>query len=357
LWNLLGLCYWHIKGTGPEVARAFGRAYDLARRLQDVHFERMALWGLCAQSCSTGDYAAALSLAHQHAALTPAGTDPPAEIQSGNVMQVSLHFMGDLAASRDAAMATTSLIRRIDPRGDFGQFRLDPHSVINAFLSHTLWIQGLPTQALEVAAQAVQSARSTQHALSLCFALFGHCAVLLWCGRWLELGRQADTLMEVAADHRLGFWQAWAQTYKDALAYGTEGVVVPHLLGSLRVPHQFEMLATASDELLDGEVLIRAEAGHCPWCAPEVLRAQGERLLRQGSTPQEAEPWFIRALDLARASRALSWELRAATSLARCWSSQDRRDDAAALLAGVLERFTEGFDTTDVQRARQSRQG
>ncbi len=357
LWNLLGLCYWHIKGTGPEPVRAFQRTYDLARRLQNVHFERMALWGLCAQSCSSGDYAAALSLARQHVALTPPGTDPQAEIQSGNVMQVSLHFMGELIASRNEAMATTNLIRDIDQLGTSGQFRLDPHSVINAFLSHSLWIQGFPAQALEVAAQAVQSARSTQHALSLCFALFGHCAVLLWCGRWAELRHQADALMAVATDRRLGFWKAWAQTYQDALTYGTEGVVVPHARGSLRVPHQFEMLATVSDELLDGEVLVRAEAGHCPWCAPEMLRAQGDRLLRWGSAPQEAEPWFSRALDLARSSGALSWELRAATSLAQCWSSQDRRAEATALLTDVLERFTEGFDTSDLQRAQQVLRG
>ncbi|KQW49565.1 MULTISPECIES: winged helix-turn-helix domain-containing protein [unclassified Roseateles] len=356
LWNLLGLCYWHTKGTGPEIARAFGQAYDLARRLRNVHFERMALWGLCAHACSSGNYSAALGFARQHADLTPLGTDPAAEIQRGNVMQVSLHFMGDQAASRDEAEATIALIRRIHPSDNFGQFRLDPHSVINSFLSQALWIQGLPAQALEVAEQAVQSARSTQHALSLCFALFGNCAVLLWCGRWEELRERAHALMEVATDRRLGFWIAWAQTYLDALVYGTEGVIVPLSLGSIRVPHQFEMLATVSDELLDGEVLVRAEAGHCPWSAPEVLRAQGERLLRQGFAAQEAEPWFIRALDLARSSKALSWELRAATSLARCWSSQDRRDEAAALLDGVLERFTQGFDTTDVQRARHMRQ-
>jgi predicted ATPase len=75
-------------------------------------------------------------------------------------------------------------------------------------------------------------------------------------------------------------------------------------------------------------------------------------LLGQGLSPQEAEPWFVRALDLARSSQALSWELRAATSLAGCWLTQNRRDEAAALLAGVLERYTEGFDTLDVQRAR-----
>jgi predicted ATPase len=60
---------------------------------------------------------------------------------------------------------------------------------------------------------------------------------------------------------------------------------------------------------------------------------------------------------LARSTKALSWELRAATSLARCWLTQNRRDEATALLAGVLERYSEGFDTLDVQRAQQMLQG
>jgi hypothetical protein len=36
---------------------------------------------------------------------------------------------------------------------------------------------------------------------------------------------------------------------------------------------------------------------------------------------------------------------------------QDRRDEATALLASVLERYTEGFDTLDVQLAQQMLQG
>ena len=204
-----------------------------------------------------------------------------------------------------------------------------------------------------MAAEAVQSARSTQHDLTLCFALFGACAVFLWCGRWADLAREADALMELATDRRLSFWKRWAQTYKDAHAYGAEGVIVPQWRSPNVSAHQLEMMATAGDELLDGDTLVRAEAGDSPWCAPEVLRAQGEKLLRQGASPQEAERWFVRSLDLARSSKALSWELRAATSLARCWLSQDRRGEATALLTGVLERYTEGFDTLDVRRAQQ----
>ncbi len=48
---------------------------------------------------------------------------------------------------------------------------------------------------------------------------------------------------------------------------------------------------------------------------------------------------------------ATLWELRAATSLARLWQSQDKRQDASDLLAPVYGWCTEGFDTADLQEA------
>jgi hypothetical protein len=39
----------------------------------------------------------------------------------------------------------------------------------------------------------------------------------------------------------------------------------------------------------------------------------------------------------------LSWELRAATSLARLWRDHDRIEEAYQLLAPIYDRFTEGF--------------
>ena len=45
-------------------------------------------------------------------------------------------------------------------------------------------------------------------------------------------------------------------------------------------------------------------------------------------------------------------QLRAATSLARLWQSQDKRQDAYDLLAPVYSWFTEGFDTADLLKAR-----
>jgi predicted ATPase len=65
-----------------------------------------------------------------------------------------------------------------------------------------------------------------------------------------------------------------------------------------------------------------------------------------------AENDFRQALDWARRQGALSWELRAATSLARLLRDQERRAEAPALLQSVYDRFTEGFDTADLKAAK-----
>jgi predicted ATPase len=58
------------------------------------------------------------------------------------------------------------------------------------------------------------------------------------------------------------------------------------------------------------------------------------------------------ALTIARRQQAKSWELRAATSLARLWQQQGKRAEARELLAPIYDWFTEGFDTADLQEAR-----
>jgi predicted ATPase len=65
-----------------------------------------------------------------------------------------------------------------------------------------------------------------------------------------------------------------------------------------------------------------------------------------------AEASFREALEVARRQSAMSWELRAATSLARLWQRQGKRDAACELLAPVYDWFTEGFDTQDLKGAK-----
>jgi predicted ATPase len=76
-------------------------------------------------------------------------------------------------------------------------------------------------------------------------------------------------------------------------------------------------------------------------------------LLRQAVPDEEgAETCSRQALDVARRQQAKSFELRAATSLARLWQQQGKRTAAYDLLAPIYDWFTEGFGTADLLEAK-----
>jgi predicted ATPase len=85
-----------------------------------------------------------------------------------------------------------------------------------------------------------------------------------------------------------------------------------------------------------------------------VLRIRGDITWRFGcpDSAKLATDLHMRTLDWARRQGALSWELRAAMSLARLLHGQGRRADGLALLQPVYDRFTEGFDTADLKAAK-----
>jgi predicted ATPase len=89
------------------------------------------------------------------------------------------------------------------------------------------------------------------------------------------------------------------------------------------------------------------------WNEAELHRLKGELLLQQSpDNATEAESCFNQALNVAHQQQAKSWELRASTSLAKLWQSQDKHKEAYDLLAPVYGWFTEGFDTADLKDAK-----
>jgi predicted ATPase len=102
------------------------------------------------------------------------------------------------------------------------------------------------------------------------------------------------------------------------------------------------------------EAIERCKRTEVHWLMPELLRVKGELLLLQ-RTPGaaiSAEDHFRHALDWAHRQGALSFELRAATSLARLLCDQGHPADALAPLQPVYGRFTEGFETADLKAAK-----
>ena len=111
-------------------------------------------------------------------------------------------------------------------------------------------------------------------------------------------------------------------------------------------------IADALDAIDDA--IARAERTEELWQIAELLRVKGELVLLQDAAPQAAaaKDYFQRALDWAHRQGALSWELRAVTSLARLRRDQGRSAEAMALLQPVYDRFTEGLETADLKAAK-----
>jgi predicted ATPase len=105
-------------------------------------------------------------------------------------------------------------------------------------------------------------------------------------------------------------------------------------------------------ELLD-TALERVNATDERFCEAELHRLKGEWVVAyRRARLADAEDCFQRALAVARQQQAKFWELRAATSMARLWRNQGKRDQARDLLAPVYGWFTEGFDTLDLKEAK-----
>jgi predicted ATPase len=209
--------------------------------------------------------------------------------------------------------------------------------------------------------------------MSLNFALaVAACPIALFIGDLAAAEHYVELLLAHSARHALAHWRAWGLSHQGVLgiqrgdlAGGLRllraGLSEPAAAGSVRQFFTF-LMAEASGragELADGRAAIdeaigRSERGQQRWLMAELLRIKGELLLLQGKpgAAAAAESYFQQALDWAHRQGALSWELRAAASLARLWRDQDRSADATALLQPVYGRFTEGFATADLKAAK-----
>jgi predicted ATPase len=83
----------------------------------------------------------------------------------------------------------------------------------------------------------------------------------------------------------------------------------------------------------------------------ELLRIKSQILAAQYDR-ESAMNCLTEAIAVARAQSALAWELRSTMVWARMLSEDGQRDQARDTLALVYDRFTEGFDTADLKRAR-----
>ena len=289
------------------------------------------------------------------------------------VMGTSLLTTGDIAEGRGHLDQAIALYNPAEHRPLAARFGQDVGVAALSYRSWALWLLGYPEAALRDADDALKKAREIGQAATLMYALFHVAIPYTLCGNHAAVAAQARELAVLTEEKGSPFWKALgvmnqgsilalAGRASDAIEMLISGITAYRTMGGnnivlLFLPH----LARAHAELGQfeealrciGETTTAAETTKEKWCEAEVHRVAGEiALMSPEPDATKAQAYFERALEVARAQQAKSWELRAATSLARLWREQGRQQDAHDLLAPVYGWFTEGFDTLDLKEAK-----
>jgi class 3 adenylate cyclase/predicted ATPase/tRNA A37 threonylcarbamoyladenosine biosynthesis protein TsaE len=289
------------------------------------------------------------------------------------MMGVSLLFVGDIAAG---LANLEQAIARYDPKEHrplATRFGTDTRGVVLCWRALALWVLGYPEAALADADYALTDAREVGQAATLMFALANTPYTQLCCGNYAAVNAQADEVAVLADEKGASLWKALGLLHRgcvlaltghasDAVSIFTSVLPAFRSTGStLFLPWFLSHLAEAYADLDQfddarrciGKAMTAVETTKEKWYEADVHRIAGEiALMSPERDAAKAEANFERALAVARAQQAKSWELRAAMSMARLWRDQGKRDEARQLLAPVYGWFTEGFDTLDLKQAK-----
>jgi predicted ATPase len=370
----LGASLLATKGVAaPEVAQTYTRARQLCEHLDHPQQFFSVLRGLWNHHNARAEYQLAHALGEQLLTLAQQAQDAAMLLAAHRALGTTLHRVG---AAAEAHTHFTQGIALYDAQQHHAYAFLygeDAGVICYSHAAWTLWSLGYPEQGLTRSDAAVTLAQQRAHPLSLSVAL-------VVAATFHQLRREvrctqgrAEAAIRLAQEQGFPHWMAlgsilhgWALAHQGQAQAGieqiTQGLRAYRATGAeINRSYYLTLLAEAHGTLEEpeaglavlGEALTLAETTGELWYESELYRLKGVLLLQQSLDHHaEAERCFHHALDIARNQQAKSFELRAATSLARLWQQQGKCQEAHDLLTPVYGWFTEGFDTADLQEAK-----
>jgi predicted ATPase len=309
----------------------------------------------------------AREFAEECLALAERQSEPPRLPHAHFALGSTLFFLGDVVLARQHLEQGIALY---DPQVHRSRSLNDPGMSCLILTAFTLWLLGYPDQALVRIQEAFDLAEKLSSPFNMAYVLA--CAPLVHQGRGEPLdaqGRAADG-RNLSKEQEFPHWLAlsttlegWAMAAQGQGEEGRElmqqGLRAWRAMGAQQtVPYQLALLAEAygrsglADEGLravaEGLAIAEQNAEH--YYLAELYRIQGELYLVQSdANDAAAQASFDQAFRIARTQQAKSLELRAAMSTSRLWQRQGKQRQAHALLSDIYGRFSEGFETGDLQ--------
>jgi predicted ATPase len=374
LYITLGAALQMAKGYAvPEVEHAYTQAHALCKQVGETPELVPVIFGLYRFYLTRSQLHTAREFGDTLLRLAHHAQEPALAVIAHYALGVVWWWLGALPAARlhlEEGSTRYTLDQRTTLVFRMGQ---DPGVVCRIYTATTLWLLGYPEQALACIHEALALAHALSHPYSLAYAQCFAAFISQFRREVPAVHEQGEAAVALSTVQGLPYWTAvgtslcgWARAMQGQGEAGLDqvrqGIAAFRTTGAtLGVPWMCTLLAEVCDHLgqtedglqalAEAHTLVEQHDERC-WEA-EVHRLRGVLLLRQEVTPQaEAETCFQQALAVARRQEAKSLELRAATSLARLWQQQGKRQEAYDLLAPVYNWFTEGFDTADLLDAK-----
>ncbi len=361
--------------AAPEVAHTYARAWELCARVGDTPQLLPVLLGVGRFYVVRGEFQTARDVGTHLLTFAEAARDPVMLLAAHNALGVVSLYAGDFEAALQHLERGVALSHASDQSPTRSHpFRLVSPGVTCAIhAAWTRWLLGYPDQAAARTRDALALARSLDHPFGRSYACHLAAGFHQWRREHQAMQDLEDEALAHDTEHGFGLllavgliqrgWllaeggqtEAGLARMQEGLARHREigaAVLVPAALALVAETQQklgrpAEGLAAVADGLTAAQ-----QSGQHYWEA-ELHRLSGALTLQADpSATEAAESHFLRALEIAGRQRARSLELRAATSLGRLWAARGNVTEALALLSGVYDWFTEGFDTADLTEAR-----
>ena len=332
------------------------------------------LWGQSAFYQVRAKYKTAHELAEQLLRLAQRRPDPALLLEAHLEIGSILSDLGELALARTHLEHGSALYNSSQHHAlAFSYGSCDPGVYCLSEATAVLWQLGYPDQARKRNHEALTLAQELSHPFSLGYALSYAALLHQSCREGHVVQERAEALIALSTEQGFPIWLAWGTIWRGgALAQqgqGEEGLIQlrqglvamqatgaetfrSYLLALFAKAYGLTGQAEAGLRVVV-EALAFIERTEERFHEAELHRLKGELTLQATGQRVEAEECFQQAMEVARHQQAKSWELRTATSLARLWQSQGKTIEARDLLAPVYEWFTEGFDTADLQDAKE----
>jgi predicted ATPase len=359
----------------PDVAEVLRHARRLIAETEStgtiLHFS--VLYGLWVARYLGGEPVAALEQGKEFLSLAQSQTQSGLLLVGHRLVGSSLIFTGDYPAALSHLDRAITLYRPEEHRELAFRFGADIGITAQCVRAWALWHAGYPDQARRALKEGVEQARQSVHRHTLAYALI-YMGLTATSARWAnETEEAADELVSLTREHGFALFLGYGLLLRGgaltirgsgqaAIKRIRESLATMQATGARRAdPMVLGFMAEAlglKGDVAEGVQTLAAasaaaEASGARWADPELHRLRGDLLARLPSCDwAEVETCFRRALRVARKQGSRGFELRAATSLARLMSMQQRAAEARELLGPIYGWFTEGFDTADLKHAK-----